>query len=47
MTARPEVAVAVMVTGPEVSAVLGGCGNVMTFELPVTLKLFDTGAAAW
>ena len=37
--------VAVIVTGPAVRAVFGGCGNVMTVEFGVTLKNFVTGAA--
>ncbi len=46
MTASPEVAVAVRVTGPALSGVSGGCGNVITFVFDVTLNMSVTGGAA-
>ena len=46
LTARPELAVAVSVTGPLPKAMAAGCPNVRVCAACVTLKLCVTGVAA-
>ena len=46
LTARPEVAVAVKLTGPALRATSAGCGKLIVCDPCSTLKVTVTGAAA-